>query len=263
MIRTVLVALDGSADAERVLPYVERIARESGGRAVLVRAVPASEEGAAVREAEEYLEGVRASLARRKVAAEARVARGEPAVAVLREAEDRGAGLLAFTAYGQGGRAPWAFGAVAQKLVRGGARPLFVARALEEAPRFRSVLVPLDGSVGSEAVLPHAFFLARAFGAAVRLLYVAPPGEPEARDRLAARFAEVARSRPGMKMEAVLDEGDPARRILERAEEGPGSVIAMGSHGRTGFSRWALGGVSEKVLQAARAPIFLARHTDS
>lgn len=262
MIRTVLVPLDGSASAERVLVYVERIVRESEGRALLVRAVSAAPE-ASEREAREYLEGVQAALARRRVASEAWVVRGEPAVAVLREAQDRRVGLVAFTAYGRGGEAPWAFGAVAQKLVRGCAQPLFVARALEEPPRFERVLVPLDGSVGSEAVLPRAFFLARAFGASVRLLYVARPGEAAGRSRMEARFGEVARWRPGVKVEGIVEEGEPARRILERAEEEPRSVIAMGSHGRTGFSRWTFGSVSEKVLQAARAPIFLARHTES
>jgi nucleotide-binding universal stress UspA family protein len=35
----------------------------------------------------------------------------------------------------------------------------------------------------------------------------------------------------------------------------------MGSHGRTGFSRWMFGSVSEKVLQAAKCPVLIARHT--
>jgi len=37
----------------------------------------------------------------------------------------------------------------------------------------------------------------------------------------------------------------------------------MGNHGRTGISRWVYGSVSEKVLQAARVPVLIARHTPS
>ena len=56
---------------------------------------------------------------------------------------------------------------------------------------------------------------------------------------------------------------DPATRILERSEKEPASVVAMGSHGRTGFSRWVYGSVSEKVLQASKVPVLIARHTPS
>ena len=62
-----------------------------------------------------------------------------------------------------------------------------------------------------------------------------------------------------MEVEGLLDEGDAAARIVHHAERRPGTLIAMGSHGRTGMSRWVFGSVAEKVLQACRAPLLVLR----
>ncbi len=275
MYRSVLVALDGSKNAEKVLPYLEPVLRESGSRAALVQVLP-PDEPCPTAAAEAYLKSVAGRLAKKKVGVETEIERGDPAVAILRVAEKRDADLVAFTSHGLGGLAQWVFGSVAQKILRGCVRPLFVVRALEEVKaKVKRVILPLDGSVGSEAILPHAMLLARAYGAALQLLYVATPSGVEADDsklrgwrdrekrRMETRFCEIERQEPGISCEQAIDEGDPAMRILERSEKQAGSVIVMGSHGRTGFSRWVYGSVSEKVLQAARVPVLVARHTPS
>jgi len=271
----VLVALDGSKNAEKVLPYLEPVLRAAQGKAVLIQVVPPGEP-APMAAAEAYLKSIAGKLSKKKAAVETEVVRGDPAVAIIREAEGRQADLVAFTSHGQGGLAQWVFGSVAQKILRGCARPLFVVRALEEPrPKVKKIVVPLDGSVGSEAILPHVVLLARAYGASVELLYVAHQPGVEADDsklrgwldrekrRMETRFCEIERSEPSLKFEQAIDEGDPAMRIVERAEKEPASIVAMGSHGRTGFSRWVYGSVSEKVLQAAKVPVLIARHTPS
>ena len=42
MFRTIVVPLDGSALAERALPYAQTLANAGGGRVVLIRTQPAS-----------------------------------------------------------------------------------------------------------------------------------------------------------------------------------------------------------------------------
>ena len=36
-------------------------------------------------------------------------------------------------------------------------------------------------------------------------------------------------------------------------------LIALGTHGRTGLQRWALGSVAERVLRSAEVPLLLVR----
>ncbi len=273
MYRSVLIALDGSRNAEKVLPVVEPVLAASRSRAVLIQVIPPGEE-APEAAAQAYLRSIAGRLARKKVKAETEVVRGDPAVAIIRAAEKRHADLVAFTSHGHGGLAQWVFGSVAQKILRGCSRPLLVVRSLEGKPRkIGRVLVPLDGSVGSEATLPHAAALAKACGAEVELLHVAHAEGFEADDsklrgwivrekrRMETRFCEISRAEPDLEFAHSIVEGDPAARILEHSDRHAGTVVVMGSHGRTGFSRWVYGSVSEKVLQATRSPVLIARHT--
>jgi len=275
MYRTLLVALDGSKNAERALPYVEAALRGTKGRAVLLQVLPAGEQRPEAA-AEAYLKAIQARFARRKIKAESEIAHGDPAVVILRAAEKRQADLLAFTSHGQGGLAQWVFGSVAQKILRGCTRPLLVARPLEgPPPKLKRIVVPLDGSVGCEATLPHAVHFARSTGALVELLHVVHPPGVEAGDsklrnwldrekkRMETRFLEIERSEPDLAFRMTIDAGDAAERIAVRAEASPGTLVVMGSHGRTGISRWVYGSVSEKLLQAARFPVLIARHTPS
>lgn len=273
MYPTMLVALDGSKNAEKVLPVVEPLLKAGKGEAVLIQVLPPGAEGPEAA-AQAYLKEICSRLAKKKIRATGEIVRGDPAVAIVRAAEDRRADLMAFTSHGQGGLSQWVFGSVAQKILRGCSRALLVVRALE-APvvKVKRVVVPLDGALGSEATLPHAFHLARAYDCPIEFLHVAAETGVEADDsklrnwhtrerkRMEARFGEIEKSEPAIKFVRVFKEGDPATRILERVEREPNSVIAMGSHGRTGFSRWMFGSVSEKVLQAAKCPVLIARHT--
>lgn len=51
--------------------------------------------------------------------------------------------------------------------------------------------------------------------------------------------------------------GDATMQILHVAERKQVGMIAMNAHGRTGFMRFFLGGVSEEVLHGANAPVYL------
>lgn len=271
---TVLVALDGSKNAEKVLPYVEPLLKKSKRRALLIHVLPPGDDSPEAA-GQAYLKEVASRLAKQKIKAEGELIHGDPAVAIVRVAEKLKADLVAFTSHGQGGLAQWVFGSVAQKILRGCSRPLLVVRALETpGVPVKRILVPLDGALGSESIVPHAVALARAYGAPLELLHVAAETGVEADDsklrswigrekkRMDARFDEIEQSAPGLAFARVSVEGDAAERILERAETEPSSVIAMANHGRTGISRWIFGSVCEKILQAARCPVLIARHPD-
>lgn len=53
--------------------------------------------------------------------------------------------------------------------------------------------------------------------------------------------------------------GDPAREIVEFAEENDVDHILVGSHGRSGVSRVLLGSVAEKVVRRAPVPVTIVR----
>lgn len=144
----------------------------------------------------------------------------------------------------------------------------------------RKILVPVDYSVCSRAALDHAAVLAKSFGATIDLLYVweapafvAPEamvgaaGTTQTLAQLASdqaetamrEFAERARADGIEISETRVEQGDPARTIVEIADKQGYDLIAMGTHGRSGFAHLLLGSVAEKVVRRATRPVLTVR----
>jgi nucleotide-binding universal stress UspA family protein len=74
--------------------------------------------------------------------------------------------------------------------------------------------------------------------------------------------AEAVVRKGGLEPEAVLLEaigGPSSRLIVAQAQEWPADLIVMGTHGRRGIRRLALGSDAEHVLRASPAPVLLVR----
>ncbi|MEO8084097.1 MAG: universal stress protein [Ardenticatenales bacterium] len=150
------------------------------------------------------------------------------------------------------------------------------------------VLVPLDGSQVSEQGLAFAAPLVARNGGRLILLSVpsiytadlswadAQYGQSAAstapilsleglvaeseRATLVYLDAVAARLRgEGLTVEVRTPSEVPARAILSCAQADDVSLIVMASHGRGGLTRWALGSVADKVVQAAGVPVVLLR----
>ena len=66
-------------------------------------------------------------------------------------------------------------------------------------------------------------------------------------------------SQAGLEVRVEVLFGGPAEKIVEYAMKEAVDLIAMATHGRSGFSRWVFGSVAEKVLRAVAIPILLIR----
>jgi len=268
--RRILIALDGSRNAERILPLLRPVLSRLQATAVLTHVLPGS--GGPEAASRAYLRLVTRRLESRRIDVETALPKGDPALAVLRTAERADVDLIAMTTHGRGAWARWTMGSVAHKVLRSSPHPVLLARSMSPpTPDVRRILVPLDGSRRAEAALPHAAALARVFDAEILLLYVAPPPGIEARNskfrrwvrtetaRLEARLGALRASLSPLRVRTAVDEGDAALRIVKRAEQLPGTLIAISSHGRTGIRRWTLGSVAEKVLHRTPAPMLIVK----
>jgi nucleotide-binding universal stress UspA family protein len=71
---------------------------------------------------------------------------------------------------------------------------------------------------------------------------------------------------PSWRVRVEVSSGSPAQEILNKAEEWPADLIALGSHGRSGIKQLILGSVSQKVLAEAECAVRIGRggpQTDS
>ena len=200
--------------------------------------------------------------------------------ALSAHAVEHAVNLIVMTTHGRGGLSRAWLGSVADRLVRTVhvpvllRRPSSVESALLSAARISRVLIPLDGSVLAESIIDHAIAIGSLTRAGYTLLQVvAPPiiasasatiesGAMAAQLRAEAhaylsRQAALLRARGFDVDTRVIMQMNIAAAIVEEAVESSCDVIAMATHGRSGWSRIALGSVADKVLRSAPVPLLV------
>ena len=144
---------------------------------------------------------------------------------------------------------------------------------------YKKILVPLDGSVLAEKVLPHAVALAKGSGAEVTLVTVVELSLGVGAAKLEAFPQAAAEQKMAIRAEAMgylqkvqrnlkdqgvgvtvaVLEGDVASQIIAYAEQKAFDLIAMATHGRSGIDRFVMGSIAEKVVRSTIAPVLLIR----
>lgn len=144
---------------------------------------------------------------------------------------------------------------------------------------YTRILASVDGSQHSEHALRHAVGLAKALGAALRIVHVVdmgllPLGPELALDthkpaetrsaegkKLLAAAAEVARTADVAAEARLLVTGVPAQQvatlIVQEAASWPADVIVLGATGRGRLGHLLLGSVADAVAKAAAIPVLL------
>src|SRR5690242_20353843 len=133
---------------------------------------------------------------------------------------------------------------------------------------FTKILVPLDGSKLSELILPYAKSLAVGLKIPMELLAVVDSDavvglavdiSESYKEALFARRKRHARNYlkniagmlvNGFHAENIVEAGKPAETIVARAAADAGTLVAIGTHGRSGVDRWVMGSVADKVLHS-------------
>lgn len=141
----------------------------------------------------------------------------------------------------------------------------------------KHILAPVDFSDLSALALRYAAAFSRCSGAQLTVAHVssfdAPPyftqGQLEelyqqlraSQGRAERELEEFAREALGPDLPFALRviEGRPAEAILRLAAGIGADLIAMGTHGRSGFNRLMLGSVTERVLRETEIPVLTVR----
>ncbi len=141
---------------------------------------------------------------------------------------------------------------------------------------YKKILAPLDGSELSECTLEHLKAIATGCQIPeVVLLRVVEPlphvygdgglpsgwhdeaqkkAEEFARDYLAK--VAVSLKKEGISAETALVSGRAADAILDYAREHQVDLIIMSTHGRSGVTRWVMGGVADRVVRHSLVPVL-------
>lgn len=138
---------------------------------------------------------------------------------------------------------------------------------------FKKILIPTDGSEYTKAAIAQGLELARLMDAQVTALYVVDQTsfvnfpmdstvvsiysvlEKEGKDAVDYVLAEGQKK--GVKVEAMVEEGSPVKKIVDAARTH--DLVVMGTLGRTGISKLLLGSVAERVVRYAPCPVLVVR----
>ncbi len=145
---------------------------------------------------------------------------------------------------------------------------------------FKRILVPLDGSELAEWALAPALTLAKAAHGEVILLrsmipvYTTMPvaaneyswvwpdyarEEVRAETRAYLENTAVTHAQPAVTLHPMAVEGDAASMIVDTAVAEDIDLIVMSTHGWSGFKKWVMGSVTERVLHSVSCPVLAVR----
>jgi len=299
-----MVPLDGSEFGRHAIPWALAIAEPAGARVDLVHVLTPQydlgvPEGDKVvlaeaidsqRTATEQRMQDLANRLRRGTGIQfsSAVVEGNTADALLRYADERAIDLIVMTTHGRSGLARAVLGSISDQVVRRSRRPVLLARPHRhvaeerEAAAVSDVLVPLAGTVTSEAILAHALEVCRLTGASCTLLHVVVPeilvtgaavpialaderatANEQRGDAYLATRADRFHEGGVAVTTATVRHAQVADGILEYCATHPVSVIAMATRGTKGLERAMLGSTMDALLKKTHLPLLAtATHPD-
>ena len=287
----VLLAVDGSTSSDRAASLVANLAWPMGSTIEVVTVYPGTAamfempgvvltadviqetEDAMEAEARRIVIKVARRIAAPDLTVETQVLRGRAATAVLDQASEFKADLIVVGNRGRGPFESAVLGSVSAEVVDHSQVSVLVARR----DHIARILLGEDGSKSAAAAADTVRRWSALHGAPIRVLSVAdvdPQWNPwlrgaEMRSAQAASTASMhehqeALSRntaadlekAGLVAEGVVEDGNPAHRLVEAAVNWDADLIVMGTHGHSGLGP-VIGSVARAVLYHAPCSILV------
>ena len=282
-VRRVLVTLDGSPLAKKAVPFAAHLARLANAPVQLLRVHPdwnawllgnqsvlhlarERRELAHTQAVQELAETAR-ELEDQGIPTDTLVRAGDPGSVIAEVLEQHQVDLLVMSTHGRSGVERMLFGSVAEQVLHVARVPILLippecAVDWTDQEHLR-ILVALDGSPRSEAVLPAAGTIARSLNAELHLLSVVGPRLRSAdRKKLEQYLHRVASGLlANDRVRSHVAEGAAVSAITAYAREHQIDLIAMSTHGHRGLARLVMGSVTAATLLQANVPVLVVRPT--
>ena len=251
---TITVPLDPARPAPPALRVARAIARQAGYGVELVAAVPT---GLDERTVDRFLHS---HTGGQPAADWADLGPGDAADAVLAHVDDSLPALICLESRARRAAAELALGSVSEAIVRRATVPVLACGPhLEPEERYTRLVVGLDGSELAERAMDEAMRFATTLGASLALLEVLPPDVTVPSDVLETSYLARTRAHAPVRIDDydTVHHRRPAQALIEAACDEPGSIIVVGTHGRTGWQRLRLGSVALDVVRHAPCPVLV------
>lgn len=195
------------------------------------------------------------------------------------------ADVVVMSTHGRSSWVRWAFGSVAETVMREAVCPIFVLGPAGKGGTheggadkagadgrvccfdfpYKQVLWPTDWSEASERALDEAIAISTHHGAQLLMLHVIEASDSEMawlhEEHMEKRLRKLCKRKAGAQnARRLIGHGVAAAEIARIAAAEGVDLIVMSTHGRTGWQRLKLGSVTQKVLREVPCPVFLVPH---
>jgi nucleotide-binding universal stress UspA family protein len=138
----------------------------------------------------------------------------------------------------------------------------------------KTMLVPLNGSLLAECVLPHAVAIAKAFDAQITLMNVldqsidplrksiADPLDWYLQNTEAGAYLDSVKTRlekNQVSVRTVLPKGHAIEQIVEMSHTGDVDLLILSDYGRYDDNSWSISGIVQQVIQRTRTSTLIIR----
>jgi nucleotide-binding universal stress UspA family protein len=287
----ILVPLDGSEFAEQALPAAEALCSAYESRLTLLTVKQKESFLKSIHfsltfkgrrlsingERETYLQKIENSLEAKGIEVDHTIRTGEVAESINGLVKEIGVDMVVISSHGRSGVSRLLLGSVAYQVLEQASCPIMVVHPIEGVihtePKFKKLLVTLDGSEFAERVLPYVKASvifesevllisvphvpeAEMYGAVVNeIRELREHAETEAKEYLEGVSTNLQKA--GVNTTVIVTGSRPAQTIVSIAQKEKVDVIMMATHGRGGMDSLVIGSVAERIVQNTDCPVFL------
>ncbi len=269
MKRTILIPIDGTESADETIHYAQSMCPKSETQIVLLHVTPAVNTMNASVDNVPHVKTIFDALKSDDWVVETEVRMGEPVLEILKMAILLPATMILMSTHGRSGIERIREGSVTEQVLKQAPCPVFILHSTRPVPAenrtgnlFKRILVPLDGTDASSAILECVERFAKMHDAEVVLFH----DEMESAEfddektaikaKLQDQSVELANN--GLKVSLDMTTYKrPIREILDRIDNMDIDLVSMATHGDRGEKRALDESVTAEIIRHSNCPLLV------
>ncbi|MEE9492005.1 MAG: universal stress protein [Gammaproteobacteria bacterium] len=269
MEHTILIPIDGTESADETLLYVRSISPQSETRIVLMHVTPQVDTANAAIEIHPNVNAIHDVLQREGWNVERETCMGDPVHEIIKMTLLLPATMLLMSTHGRSGIERIRAGSVTEQVLKQSPCPVFILHSARPEPAdkrtedlFNRILVPLDGSSASSAILKCVERFAKMHDSEVIMFHdeiehaESEQEKSAIKTRLQDQSVELANT--GLKVSLDMSTYKrPIREILDKIDAMKIDLVSMATHGDGGERRAMDESVTAEVVRHSNCPLLV------